>query len=312
MAIPKIGLDGGHGLKTAGKQTPDGIKEWTLNDKVCDKATSYLSAYYCEIIRTDNNEGNVDESLADRLNKYMNAGCKAFASVHHNAFESKWGNHTGVEVYVDVNATADDLKLAECIYKRLVEYTGLKGRGIQRKNFAVINQNRIPAVLVEGGFMDSNIDYKVITSDAGQDAYARAVAEGLAEFCGLKKKLVTGWQKDSKGWYYLDSNGQKVKNQWIEDTVGWCYVGADGYCLINQWIKDSKGWCYVAENGRALENTWKKIGNRWYYFNNQCNAVKGMQKIDGKIYYFAEKNYEDIKECQLIITNSNGEIEITV
>ena len=188
MAIPKIGLDGGHGLKTAGKQTPDGIKEWTLNDKVCDKATTYLSAYECEIIRTDNNEGNVDEKLADRLNRYINAGCEAFASVHHNAFKSVWGDHTGVEVYVDNNATADDLKLAECIRKRLAKYTGLKDRGIKRKNFAVINQNRIPAVLVEGGFMDSTIDYKVITSDKGQDAYARAVAEGMVEFLALKKK----------------------------------------------------------------------------------------------------------------------------
>ena len=43
--------------------------------------------------------------------------------------------------------------------------TGLRGRGIKRENWYVINQNKIPAVLVEGGFMDSNIDYKVITSD---------------------------------------------------------------------------------------------------------------------------------------------------
>lgn len=312
MANNKIGLDAGHGLKTAGKQTPDGIKEWTLNDKVCDKATTYLSAYDCQIIRTDNNEGNVDESLADRLNRYMNAGCKVFVSAHHNAYESKWGNHTGVEVYVDVNATADDLKLAECIYKRLVEYTGLKGRGIKRMNFKVINQNRIPAVLVEGGFMDSNIDYKVITSDKGQDAYARAVAEGIVEFCELKKKVITGWQKDSKGWYYIDSNGNKVISKWIEDSKGWCYLDANGYCATNKWLKDSKGWCYVGEDGRALENAWGKIHNRWYYFNDNCYAVTGTHKINGKIYYFAESNFEDIKECQLIITNTNGEIQTTV
>ena len=38
----KIGLDCGHGLKTSGKQTPDGIKEWTLNDKVRDKVVALL------------------------------------------------------------------------------------------------------------------------------------------------------------------------------------------------------------------------------------------------------------------------------
>ena len=39
----KIALDAGHGLKTAGKQTPDGIKEWTLNDSVCDYITAILA-----------------------------------------------------------------------------------------------------------------------------------------------------------------------------------------------------------------------------------------------------------------------------
>ena len=134
MAI-KIGLDAGHGLKTAGKETPDKIKEFTLNDKIADKVTAILKDYDCEIIRTDNNEGNVDEPLAARLSKYMNAGVAAFVSIHHNAYTGKWNNATGVEVYTDNKPTADDTKLAKSIYNRLVKYTGLKGRGIKKMNF---------------------------------------------------------------------------------------------------------------------------------------------------------------------------------
>ena len=184
----KIAVDCGHGLKTAGKQTPDGIKEWTLNDKVRDKVVSILSAYDCEIIHTDNNEGNTDESLTSRVNKYLNAGAAAFVSIHHNAYTGSWNGATGVEVFTDENPTKEDLRFADCIYGRLVNYTSLRGRGIKRAAFTVINQNKIPAVLVEGGFMDGTNDYKVITSDAGQTAYAKAVAEGLIEFLGLKKK----------------------------------------------------------------------------------------------------------------------------
>ena len=66
----KIGLDAGHGLKTKGKETPNGVKEFALNDKVCDKVTSILKDYECEIIRTDNNEGYIDESLSARLARY--------------------------------------------------------------------------------------------------------------------------------------------------------------------------------------------------------------------------------------------------
>lgn len=186
----KIGLDAGHGLKTAGKQTPDGIKEWSLNDKVRDKVVEMLSEYDVEIIHTDNNEGNTDESLANRLATYSKANVAAFVSIHHNAFTGNWNNATGVEVYADKNATEADLRLANCIHSRLSKYTGLRDRGVKRLNFYVINQNRIPAVLVEGGFMDGTNDYKVITSDEGQTAYARAVSEGLIEFLGLKKKVV--------------------------------------------------------------------------------------------------------------------------
>lgn len=191
MSTIKIALDAGHGLKTSGKQTPDGIKEWTLNDKVRDKVVAILDDYDCTIIHTDGNEGKTDEALADRWNKYMNAGVAAFVSIHHNAFTGKWNNATGVEVFTDVGPTAKDKKLAECIYNRLVKNTGLKGRGIQQKDFYVINQDKIPAVLVEGGFMDGSSDYKYITSDKGQEAYAKAVAEGLIEFLGLKKKATT-------------------------------------------------------------------------------------------------------------------------
>lgn len=199
----KIALDAGHGLKTAGKQTPDGIKEWEINDKVRDKIVEKLKDYDVTFIFPDNNEGKKDEGLTARRTMYVNANADVCVSLHQNALKGKWGKHTGIEVYVDKNCTKEDMELAEAIYKRLVEYTGLKGRGIKKADFTVINQNKIPAVLVEGGFMDSTIDYPVITSEKGQDAYARAVAEGLIEFLGLKKKAsqyinnerVKSWQR---------------------------------------------------------------------------------------------------------------------
>lgn len=184
----KIGLDCGHSKITKGKQTPDGIKEWDLNNQVRNRIVTILKDYDVEIVHADNNEGYTDESLSSRLAKYKTAKVDAFVSIHHNAFGNSWNNATGVEVYVDKKATAKDKKLAQYVYDRLVKYTGLKGRGIKKENFYVINQNTIPAILVEGGFMTSQHDYKVITSNAGQTAYAKAVAEGLIEFLKLKKK----------------------------------------------------------------------------------------------------------------------------
>ena len=235
----KIGLDAGHGLKTKGKETPNGIKEFELNDKVCDKIVSILKDYDCEIIRTDNNEGYTDETLASRLAKYKKAGVDAFVSIHHNAFGDDWNSATGVEVYTDKNPTSKDTKLAKCIYNRLVKYTGLKGRGIKKENFYVINQNTIPAVLVEGGFMTSKQDYKVITSNAGQTAYAKAVAEGLIEFLKLKKKKTS-------------LSPQKSLNDWAKEVI----AGKHGNGHINRATSLRKAGCpysYVKVRAKVNE-----------------------------------------------------------
>ena len=211
----KIGLDAGHGLYTSGKQTPDGIKEWTLNDQVCDLITEMLKGYDCKIIRTDKNEGKTDEPLGERVKYYLNEGVSALVSIHHNAYSGGWSNATGVEVYTDRDYTSADEKLAKCIYGRLVKYTGLKGRGIKRANFYIINQNKVPAVLCEGGFMDGSADYKVITSKEGKRAYAKAVSEGLVEFLKLKPKAEDS-KKDEVIYQVLDN----VKKKWLPDVEG--------------------------------------------------------------------------------------------
>ena len=211
----KIGLDAGHGLYTSGKQTPDGIKEWSLNDDVCDLITDMLSGYDCKIIRTDKNEGKTDEPLGERVRYYLNEGVNALVSIHHNAYSGKWNNATGVEVYTDRAYTSADEKLAKCIYDRLVKYTGLKGRGIKRANFYIINQNKVPAVLCEGGFMDGSSDYKVITSAEGKRAYAKAVAEGLIEFLKLKPKTET-----AEKYEVIYQVTEEKSKRWLPDVEG--------------------------------------------------------------------------------------------
>ena len=149
MANLKIVLDGGHALTTAGKQTPDGIKEWSLNDAVCDLATEGLKPYGVDVIRTDHNEGQVDESLSARVAEYLALGNTILCviSVHHNALSTTWSSATGTEVYTDNNPTADDTKLANLLAAKISAKTGLKNRGVKKAAFTVINQNRVTAVL---------------------------------------------------------------------------------------------------------------------------------------------------------------------
>ena len=318
MAIYKIGLDAGHGLKTAGKQTPDGIKEWTLNDSVADMVEEMLKEYNVEIIRLDNNEGNTDESLSKRYQSYIKAGVNLMVSIHHNALKSTWSSATGVEVFTDKNPTKEDSRLAELIYKKLVSYTGLKGRGVKRENWYVINQNKIPAVLCEGGFMDGTNDYKIITSKTGQKAYAKAVAEGIVEFLELSKTtaekridvIYQAWDSVHKKWL------PNVKN--CEDYAG---ILGNGICCVfanlshgditykvhykgGKWLPEVKNRSdYAGIFGRAIDGVMMKTnlektlkyrvhlrkGQRWlpwvtgYDSNDLNNGFAGIlgQEIDG-------------------------------
>ena len=261
--MAKIALDAGHGLYTSGKQTPDGIKEWTLNDKVRDKVVKILSDYDVTIINTDNDEGNTDETLSYRVNKYLNAGVDVFVSIHHNALTGDWNNATGVEVFVDNNCTARDLELANAIYNHMVKNTGLKGRGVKKMNFVVINQNKIPAVLCEGGFMDGTYDYKYITSEIGILSYAQAVADGLIEFLGLKKKsaATVTTPTDTKTLYRVQT-GSFRKKEYADGLYSKVTAaGFEAYMVkVDGLYKIQVGAFATKANATNMANKLKKAG----------------------------------------------------
>ena len=178
-------LDAGHGLNTSGKQTMNGskgvIKEWTLNNNVCNKIQAILKDYDVTIYRTDDTTGKTDISLSERVKRCNNYNPHLFVSIHHNA-----GGGTGTEVYWHTKGTAEDKKVASILAPKLASKCGMRNRGVKQASFAVLGC-KPTAILVEGGFMDTVADYEIITSDKGQQAYAEAVAESIIEYLGLKK-----------------------------------------------------------------------------------------------------------------------------
>jgi len=92
----KIVLDAGHAAGIAGNKTPDGIFEWTLNNGVALAVAKQLADYEVEISRIDDTNGKTDVSLAERVSRVNRIMPDAFVSIHHNAYTSKWGTHSGV------------------------------------------------------------------------------------------------------------------------------------------------------------------------------------------------------------------------
>lgn len=189
----KVGYDAGHGLNTPGKRTPDGEREWTFNDVVARTFAQELSLYDGILLkRFDDPTGKTDVSLNARTNGANSWGADYYFSFHHNAHRSEWGTHTGVETFVYLgNKSKTSGKLAAAIHPALVKAYGLRGRGIKEGNLHIVRETKMPAILIEGGFMDSTIDIKKLRDKKVLENAGKMIAQAFASFAGLKKKEET-------------------------------------------------------------------------------------------------------------------------
>ena len=187
----KLGYDCGHGLNTAGKRTPDNEREWTFNNTVAVAFADELGKYDgVSLKRFDDTTGKTDVPLQTRTLNANTWGADYFISFHHNAYQSKWGTHTGVETYVYTNPNAKSVALANAVHPALVKGYGLRDRGVKKQNLHMVRETKMPAILVEGGFMDSTIDIKVLRDKAKLQNAGRLIAQAVAKHLNLKLKPV--------------------------------------------------------------------------------------------------------------------------
>lgn len=113
-------------------------------------------------------------------------GCQCL-SCHHNADTNIWSNKwDGTETFSLSASATKATKLANIVHKRLVKATGLQNRGGKHANYQVLRDTSMPAILTEGGFMDSTIDIKYMRNSAWLASQGYAIADGIAEYLGLK------------------------------------------------------------------------------------------------------------------------------
>lgn len=129
-------------------------------------------------------------TLAERVGKIhdMDTGWGPFGillSVHCNAGPP---TASGWEVYTSRGQTKADAvaeSIAASLDLRLAGMTGRKdysdGDADKEAGFAVLAKTRMPAVLLECGFMTNEDDLATLASPSWQKAIARAVALGILE-----------------------------------------------------------------------------------------------------------------------------------
>lgn len=192
----KIAIDSGHGLHTAGKRVPayigvGDVREWTLNDKITAKLISMLTQYEdVKVLRLDDPTGKTDVPLAERSQKANNFKADICISNHHNAgIGGRKGG--GLVVYRYPDSAKFTKAMQESLYDCLIAETGLKGNRtspLAESNLHMVRAPKMPAVLIEHGFMDSHSDMAEIKKEDFSTKSARGIVKFLEKQYGIKKK----------------------------------------------------------------------------------------------------------------------------
>lgn len=211
----KIALNAGHYLGTAGKRVmkaldPAETREWVLNSRICELIEQKLTAYTgYELLRIDDRSGKTDKSISERAAEANEFGADIYVSVHHNAGIGG-GSGGGVMAYVYTRVDDTTRRLQTVLYDELAAATGLRGNRVTPKStgdFGELRMTRMPAVLLECGFMDSTTDVPIILTREFAEKAAEGIVAGIVKFAGLEKKSAPAPAPapETNGLYYVQT-----------------------------------------------------------------------------------------------------------
>jgi N-acetylmuramoyl-L-alanine amidase len=226
--VPNVGkvqtvvLDPGHGGHDKGQVSRYGPeKDFALD--VARKLRPLLLAKGLRVILT--REGDYFVPLEIRAQIANAARDSIFVSIHFNATNDD-PSATGFEIFsftprgapstsdsgvapsalsTQPGSTVDSqsMALSACIYHSLLGHIPEFDRGIKRARFAVLRLTKVPAVLIEGGFLTERGECKLIAQKEWRTKLAHAIGVGIESFraLGIKKQppmVVADYRRQTK------------------------------------------------------------------------------------------------------------------
>jgi N-acetylmuramoyl-L-alanine amidase len=199
--VQTIVLDPGHGGFDKGAISGYGYeKDYTLD--VARLIRPLLQAKGFRVIMTRESDVFIPLELRARIANATHDS--VFVSIHFNAtdrdpaatgFEiysltprgapsthEDWLTQMSINIQNGTEADAASVELSSCIYHSLLGHIGEFDRGIKRARFAVLRQTKIPAVLVECGFLTERGESRLIAKPEWRKRLADAVCTGIDNF----------------------------------------------------------------------------------------------------------------------------------
>lgn len=228
----KICLDAGHYGKSNRSPAVKTYYESEMTWKLHLKLKAELESYGFVVTTTRSNQAT-DLGLIARGKKAK--GCDLFLSIHSNAVGSRVDenvDHIVIMRLIDDNTTDIDEKskaLAEKLAPVITNVMGVKqkeyripankssydrnGDGLLNDNYYGVlhgcRQVGVPGLILEHSFHTNTRSTEWLLVDSNLDKLAKAEAEVISEFFGMKKKVV---HRVQVGAYLLKKNSEKMLN----------------------------------------------------------------------------------------------------
>lgn len=237
MADYRIALDAGHGGSDPGavykgRQEKDDTLDLTLAVGDILKKNG-IDVYYT---RTTDEYETPFKKATDA----NNSGADLFVSIHRNSSENP-NQYSGVEtlVYSDTGLKAE---VARNINNQL-EDAGFKNLGVdERKNLVVLKRTKMPAVLVEAGFINNDKDNYLF--DEEFDSIAQAIADGILESIPSGRPGNTTSNKsnrtDNNNNSSNNSNNNNSSNGQMNNSGRAASASIDSTAMVNSIPPDNK------------------------------------------------------------------------
>jgi N-acetylmuramoyl-L-alanine amidase len=194
----KIGIDPGHGGGDPGavsKVRPElgdkiYLEEADVTLDVALEVERLLKASGHQVVMTRTKDVNV--SLIQRSNMLNKANCDIAVSIHVNSTTSHQPNYLATFIQ---GTGGEAEKLARKIHTQLVKVTGWKDNGLVVKNLHMTRETKMPACLLELGFISNPSQEAQLANTAFRKMLAQAIVKGINDYLGKGEMPVTWKEK---------------------------------------------------------------------------------------------------------------------
>lgn len=176
--IPLIVVDAGHGGKDPGAvNKAHNMTEKALNLSISQKLAQRLRQEGYNIITTRDTDVFIE--LAERGDIANNNDVDLFISIHFNAA----GNTSARGIETLYHPTEDGKKVAQIFQTEIVKASGAPDRKIiPRSNLSVLRRTKMPAVLLELGYMTNPTEIVQVMDDSYQNKLVDGIVNAVNRY----------------------------------------------------------------------------------------------------------------------------------